>query len=134
MISMNTVARKINFLVTVLRNRLHIFLVIGLYNLYKLLFLNEVITYYSQLHIYTHSRNKNFWKKNFLSLARKPRSPKKPHPVLEMTNNAKYKQKTDLGTKKMDMVYVRYCGAEDDFKFKKTPEECLKKVKPKRSG
>ena len=51
-----------------------------------------------------------------------------------MTNNAKYKQKTDLGTKKMDMVYVRYCGAEDDFKFKKTPEECLKKVKPKRTG
>jgi len=62
------------------------------------------------------------------SAARKARSPKKPHPVLEMTNNAKYKQKTDLGTKKMDMVYVRYCGAEDDFKFKKTPEECLKKV------
>ena len=49
-----------------------------------------------------------------------------------MTKNGKYKQKTDLGTKKMDMVYVRYCGAEDDFKFKGTPEDCLNKVKPKK--
>lgn len=51
-----------------------------------------------------------------------------------MTKNGKYKQKTDLGTKKMDMVYVRYCGAEDDFKFKGTPEDCLNKVKPKQTG
>ena len=50
-----------------------------------------------------------------------------------MTKNGKYKQKTDLGTKKMDMVYVRYCGAEDDFKFKGTPEDCLNKVKPKKN-
>merc|ERR1719220_400923 len=55
------------------------------------------------------------------------RRSKKSNPIIEMSKNGK-SSKTDLGNKKMDQVYIRYCAAPEDFIFKGTPEDCLNKV------